>query len=240
MGPRTPSRSAKAVALSQSLKEPGSWGRSGGPGGETSTPIGCVCPTPSMAWTQMGACQGPPAPRAFSDQVWIHPVLLPLQPPWLSEELGAKGLLIFTRRGLPESARIPCLPCPRPALEEALGLRWRKRQRVCCGARRPLGGRIKQGLWTGLRWVLSHLTVLLVPTCPAPGPFQVGHEPQLRVGVWGVLGRLTGCPPAPPLPAGQPPHQQQHPHPLLRERPGGGAKRPGARQGDVQIHFEAS
>ena len=175
--------------------------------------------------------------RAFSDQVWIHPMLLLLQPQWLSEELGAKGSLTFTRRGLPGSVCIPCLPCPRPALEEALGLRWRKRQRVCCGARRPLGGRIKQGLWTGLRWVLSHLTVLLVPTCPASRPFQVRHEPQLG-GV--VLGRLTRCPPAPPLPGRPASSPAATPHLLLRARPGGGAKRPGARQGDVQIHFEAS
>ena len=137
--------------------------------------------------------------RAFSDQVWIHPMLLPLQPQWLSEELGAKRPLTFTQRGLPESVCIPCLPCPRPALEEALGLRWRKRWCICRGARRPLGGRIKQGLWTGLHWALFHLTFLLIPTCPASGPFQVGHEPQLGVGV-GVLGRLTRCPLAPPLP----------------------------------------
>lgn len=141
-------------------------------------------------------------------------MFLPPQPPWLSEELGAKGPLIFTQRGLPESVCVLCLLSPRPALEEALGLRWRKRQPVCRGACRPLGGRIKQGLWTGLHWALSHLTFLLIPTCPASGPFQVCHEPQLERGGAGKTDRAPTSP-APPgsgpasSPAAPPPPAQR-------------------------------
>lgn len=48
--------------------------------------------------TGMGVAKAPA--KSLSDQVWIHPEFLPLQPRGFLKNLGPKGLLIFTRRGL--------------------------------------------------------------------------------------------------------------------------------------------
>lgn len=193
----------------------GAWSLGQG-GGRTPTPIGgphpCRYGTPHGLGTwvlteafsyQSDSCRGlvlvpfrhtlPAAPR------------VPLKHPEPKDRLPSKPA-----RKLRHPPARP--PWPRPRGSRGGG----EAASVCHGLCRPLGGTIKQGLQAGVLPQPSHLTFLLVPTCPAPGPQPCRLKEPESLSRGGQTDRAP-----PPAPSSPSPPREAGPLPSLGGAAGG-------------------